>query len=140
MLDYVVTGPLGTLTPRSSFPDYSSADSEIENVREITHSIPSTPKSPVDTLSEYAGRTQKPSAPTTTAVPSDKRAVGETGKVGGVENDMLKLAARTVSISLAQLCSQVSKLSLRSVNEIAFVKENVMSDIYVFYLKTRVRF
>ncbi|KAI0212730.1 Ral GTPase-activating protein subunit alpha-1 [Lamellibrachia satsuma] len=93
VLDYVVTGPLGTLTPRSSFPDYTSTDSEIENVRETSHSIPSTPKSPVDTAAEYT----KPSVPTATAA---QRLAREGNKSRGIENDMLKLAARTVMTKL----------------------------------------
>ena len=104
VLDYVVTGPIGHLTPRSNFPDFISTDNEIENVVETSHSIPSTPKSPIDTVSEY---TKKTSVPTITVAQTDRKVAP--GKTGGIENDMLKLAARTVSISSAQVFVDVGK-------------------------------
>ena len=83
----VVSGSSGQLTPRGSmaWQDFTAMqDDELDSIHDTT-SIPPSARSPVDPIRDFA-RNNSPS--TATASPKH-RAHGD--------NDLLKLAARTVS-------------------------------------------
>ncbi len=86
MLNLVVTGTQGTLTPRDSrtFSDFISQEDDLENVQEIS-SVPASPRTPLDSLPEYSHHGKSRSSP----------AHGSNN-----ESDLLKLAAKTVSKQL----------------------------------------
>ena len=81
VLNQVVMGSQGTLTPRGSISlsEILSEADDLENVRD-SHSVPTSPRSPLDALPEYlAHQRRSPSHQPDTP-------------------NMLKIAARTVSI------------------------------------------
>ena len=81
MLNLVVTGTQGTLTPRGSvtFSDFLQEE-DLESVRDIS-SVPSSPRTPMDILPEFTSRQRR--SPDSTL---------------STESNILKLAARTVSV------------------------------------------
>ena len=84
VLNLVVTGTQGTLTPRGSatFADFLQEE-DLESVRDIS-SVPSSPRTPMDIFPEFTSRQHRSS--------TNKQEM-----TGGIESNMLKLAARTVS-------------------------------------------
>ena len=85
-LNTVVVGTHGTLTPRGSvtLPEILAQEEDLENLRE-SHSVPTTPRTPVETLPDYAAKLAKQSMNNVSNSPAP------------FEADILKLAARTVS-------------------------------------------
>lgn len=81
----VVKGTAGTLTPRGSvtMAEMIAQEDDMENLRE-NHSNPTSPRTPLDVTLEYAMKAHR----------------SPTSQVEGNTNDrdILKLAARTVSI------------------------------------------